>query len=362
MDDNDRARFADGLMPEEERGATMAHIASSPEEAELLADVAYMLADLDPEGGAITAAPANAGERHADDEDTGTDPKVVPLRPPSAATRPPQLEAAAAAGGDYDAVQPPVSGRASPGTDAPVVPLRPPSTARTWRRAPARWVALAAVLAGVLLVPLALSRSGSRDPGDFATLLTSRDAGLPTDDWVDRPRWPVNRGGGTTAADLPRSAKLGALQVDLEVAAAAGEGEQTSLVTGRMIDLLDDVAGSGPLVAAYGDIRSRAAEPGETLVPAVAEARESLASYVDEDYFNLGAWAEAAGIAAERRDAEFFHARASRKLLDRAASLPALEGEAQAAIQAIRAAAEPEQPDWPVLKTQTIQLLQQIAG
>jgi hypothetical protein len=359
MDDNDRARFADGQMPEEERVATVAHIASSPEEAELLADVAYMLADLDPEGGVIADAPATAGERHANDEDTGTDPKVVPLRPPSAETRPPRLEAAATTGVNQDAVQPPVSGRASPGTDAPVVPLRPPFTARTWRRAPARWVALAAVLAGVLLVPLALSRSASRDPGDFATLLANPQAGLPPA-WDERP-WSVTRGSGNDAADNARAARLGALQVDLEVAAAAGQSAAIVDISRDIVSWLDKMAGSGPLAAVYRDIAKRADQPAGTLSAPVADARETLVLFVDEDHFNLGAWAEAASIAAKRRDAEFFHARASRKLLDRAASLPSLDTETRATVRVIQAAAQADQPNWVALETQSTQLLKQIA-
>lgn len=360
MDDNDRARFVDGMMPEEERGATVAHLAGSPEEAELLADVAYILADLDPEGGVIAAAPATDIEHHADDEDTGADPKVVPLRPPSAETRAPEPDAAGSTGvGDDLAIQPPVSGRASPGTDAPVVPLRPPSTARTWRHSPARWVALAAVLAGVLLVPLALSRSGNRDPGDFATLLASRDAGLPPG-WDERP-WSVKRGDVNVAAENARAARLGALQVDLEVAAAARQAAQTDQLSKQIVELLSPVPASGMVVPTYREISARAGQPADSLATALAEGRESLAMFVDEDHFNLGAWAEAAGIAAKRRDAAFFHARASRKLLDRAASLPALEAEARSAIEAIRAAAAPEQPDWAVLETQSTQLLRQIA-
>jgi hypothetical protein len=319
MDHNDLARLLDRRLSEEERGSALAHLAESDDD-EVLGDAAYLLREAEAEG--LVPAPADDGaevrHRHADETETGRDPKVVPLRPPS-------------------------------------------TTSRTWRRAPTRWLALAAVLAGVLLVPLALSRSGSRGPGDFAALLASRDAGLPSTDWVDRPPWGVNRGGGGFEADLPRSAKLGALQVDLEVAAAAGEPEQTRLVANRIAEMLNDVAGSGALAAAYRDIGARAGEPAETLMPSVAEARESLAPFFDEDHFNLGAWAETARIAAQRQDAAFFHARASKKMLDRAASLPALDAETGATVKAIQAAAQADRPDWNVLTKQSDELLRQIA-
>jgi hypothetical protein len=317
MENNDLARLLDRRLSTEERGSALAHLAESDDD-EVLGDAAYLLREAEAEG--LVLAPAGDEVRHspADETETGRDPKVVPLRPPS-------------------------------------------TTSRTWRRAPTRWLALAAVLAGVLLVPLALSRSGSRGPGDFAALLASRDAGLPSTDWVDTPPWNVTRGEGAPAADLPRSAKLGALQVDLEVAAGAGQAEQTRRVSGRMISLLDDVAGSGALAAAYRDIDARAAEPAETLMPSVAEARESLALFVDENHFNLGAWAEAARIAAQRQDAAFFHARASKKMLDRAASLPSLDDETRRTVGTIQAAAQADKLNWAVLTEQADELLRQIA-
>jgi hypothetical protein len=317
MDDNDRARFVDGLMPETERNATVAHLAASEEEAALLADVAYMLADLDPEGGVV-----------ADEDD------------------------------DADAV--PVHAGVDTGTDAKVVPLRPPSTRRGWRRAPARWMALAAMVAGVLLVPLALSRSGSSEPGDFAVLLANREQGLPQG-FADRDRWSVTRG-GETAADNALAARLGALQVDLELAAAAGQAGETQLLSDAIASRVDDVPGAGMVAAAYRNIGTRAGEPAQALAGPLAEARESLALFVDEDHFSLGAWTEAAALAVERRDAAFFRRRASRKMMDRAALLRSLEPEARGALEAIRTAARSDQPDWTVLKTQTDALLRQIGS
>lgn len=315
MDNNDLARFLDRAMSEEERGSTVAHLSESDADAGVVGDAAYLLRDLEGEDGVVVIDDDAAEDHpHADDVDTGTDPKVVPLRPPS--------------------------------------------TRRTWRRAPARWLALAAVLAGVLLVPLALSRSGSRDPGDFADLLANRGAGLPAG-W-DQRGWSVTRGEGNVVADTTLSAQLGALQVSLEVAAAASQADATTRLAGAIAGRLGDVQGSGPVAAAYRDIESRAQEPAETLVPSVTDARESLAAFVEEDYFNLGAWAQAATIAAKRRDAAFFHARASRKLLDRAASLPSLDDNTRATVEALRTAARADQLSWSVLETQTSTLLQQI--
>lgn len=320
MDNNDMARLLDSRMSKEEHGRALAHLAASDEDAEKLGDAAYILRELEAEDGVVfvdEADDADAELRPADDAETGRDPEVVPLRPPS--------------------------------------------TRRTWRRAPARWLALAAVLAGVVLVPLALSRSGSRGPGDYASLLASRDAGFPTPDWADRERWSVNRGGEAVAADRALATRLGALQVDLEVAAAAGQADETRLLSLQIAERLNDIPGSGPVAAAYRDIGARAGQPAETLAAPLAEARESLATFMDEDHFSLGAWAEAASIAVQRRDAAFFHARASRKMLDRAASLPWLGDEGRVTVEAIRAAAQADPPDWTALEKQTGTLLRSAA-
>lgn len=318
MDDNDLARLLDRTLAKDERGSAVAHLAGSDADAEVLGDAAYLLREFEEAEDGVIVGDTRTGHPHQDEADTGHDARVVPLRPPS--------------------------------------------TARTWRRGPVRWLALAAVLAGVLLVPLALSRSGARDPGDFATLLASRDAGLPTDEWTDRERWSRTRGGGNGVAENADAARLGALQVDLEVAAAAGQSGEITEITREIVAMLGEVAGSGPLAAVYGDIGTRAEEPAETLMPSVAEARESLAPFVDEDHFSVGAWAEASTIAVQRRDAAFFHARASRKMLDRAASLASLDEEGRTTVEAIRQAAQADQPNWAVLATQTDALLHQIAS
>jgi hypothetical protein len=313
MDKNDLARFLDGGLSEEEHASAVAHISASDEDAELLADAAAVLRDLDPDSVADDDD-ADAVPPHADDTDTSSDPKVVPLRPPS--------------------------------------------TTRARRRLPTRWLALAAMLAGVMLVPLALSRSGGGPgtPAQYAALLAGREAGLPPG-WLDQPAWPVTRGGGTPVVDDARAAQLGALHGELELAAAARQAEETALLAARIEALLADVPGAGMTVSNYREIRTRAGQPPEALAELLKAGREEVAMFVDEDHFALGAWAEAARIAAASRDAEFFAARASRKMLDRAREMP-LDAKAASAVDAIRAAAGRDgQPDWAVLEAQTRLLL-----
>lgn len=321
MDDNDRARFVDGSMPEEERNATVAHLAASEEEAALLADVAYMLADLDPEGGVIAD----------EDDDTDADADVVPL---------------------YAGV--------GTATGPKAVPRDPPSTRRGWRRAPARWMALAAMVAGVLLVPLALSRSGSSEPGDFAVLLERGEGGLPVD-WLKRPPpWGARRGAGDPMTDDGRAARLGVLDTQLRLAIAGAQAADTRGLAERTETLLADVTGGGPAAGYYRTIAERAGGPQKELAQTLKEGRQNVAELVGADYFSLGAWGEAAQIAAASQDAAFFQRRASRKMMDRAALL--LDGEARATLEAIRTAARADQPDWTVLQSLTHELLRQIGN
>lgn len=312
MDENDLARFLDGRMPDEERGSAVAHLSESDLDAELLADAAYMLRDLEGEAGVVVEDTPRADHPHDNEADTGHDSRVVPLRPPS--------------------------------------------TARTWRRGPVRWLALAAVLAGVVLVPLALSRSGGRDSGDFAALLSNRGAGLPAG-WTGEREWGVTRG-ETSLVDNTRAVQLGALHTDLEIAVAARQADQTGDLVGQIIARLQDVTAGGLVASEYQAIGERAGQAPEALAGPLESARENLAMLAGEDYFALGAWTEAAMLAAERRDAAFFQARASRKMLDRAASLTSDDAEAGAAVDAIRAAADP--PDWAALQAQTRALMGRI--
>jgi hypothetical protein len=317
MDDNDLARFLDRTLSEEERGSAVAHLSASDADAELLADAAFVLRELDPDGGVIV-----------DDDD------------------------------DADVVLPHVHDVGTV-TDPKVVPLPPPSTRRGWRRAPARWLALAAMVAGVLLVPLALSRTASNGTGDFAVLLKNREAGLPAG-WLDQPPWPVRRGGEVVAADNARAAKLGALHTQLRLAISARQAEETDLLARHIEQLLADVTAGTSEASYYRTIAERAGGPEKELAQALEGSRERVAELVGADYFDSGAWAEAARIAAASQDAAFFRRRASRKMMDRAALL--VDGEGRAALEAIRDAARADEPDWTVLQTQTALLLRHIAS
>lgn len=322
MDENDLARFLDGALSEEQRASAVAHLSDSEPDAELLADAAYLLREL----GAQKAAPAekDAEARHlpTNEKDTGSNPKVVELRPPSTT-------------------------RARP------------------RRVPARWLALAAVLAGVLLTPLALSRFGSRGPagpGDYAALLSHPGAGLP-EGWLENPAWSVTRGGPggdpSTETDEGVAARIGALSVELELAVASRNAEQADLLCGRIEGLWSNVRAGGPFPIDCGRIVAEAGQPAAEDTPALRQGGESLAqTFLYNPHFALGAWAEAARLAAARRDAGFFEAKRSRRALDGFAQSDDLAQPAREAAQQVRAQLRSNGPaNWPALRTALDRLL-----
>ncbi|HEU0302574.1 MAG TPA: hypothetical protein VFR37_24150 [Longimicrobium sp.] len=309
MDPNDLARFLDRSMSEDEHGRAVAHLSASDEDAEVLADAAYLLRELEAADPVVADATASEPVKE-DDRNTGTDAKVVPFRPPS--------------------------------TRAP-------------RRVSRQWLALAAVLAGVLLVPFALSRRGGDlgSPGDYAALLSNREAGVSAEWLEDRP-WSTSttRGGpGDSATDNARAVELGVLHVDLEVAVAARQADQMQLLGERLRILLEDVSGSGGAVQLYREIGRDPDRPVAQQAELLRQAEETVAVFLQDDvHYALGAWAEAARLAARSRDTAFFAARPSQEALDRFSKAGELAPPAREAAQQVRAQLEAGgAPDWTLL-------------
>lgn len=324
MDENDLARFleAHGLT-EAERGAAVAHLSESDPDAELIADAAYMLRELEADEGVIPLRRPEPRHLHVDDVDKGADTPPAPSRPPSMQ-------------------------RARP------------------RRIPVRWLALAAMLAGVLLVPLALSRTGGRGAGsaDFAVLLVNQNAGLPAG-WTDQYPWTRTRGGAGAVIEDALAARLGAWNTDLALAIDARQADETEVLAGRIEEALGSpqLGGASLAAAPYREIASGAGGEPATLAPLLAQGRELIASFVAGDAFALGAWAEASRIAVQQRDAAFFRARESRRMLERAAKLGSLDESTRNSIEALRAASRADaEPDWVALESHTEQLLVRLGG
>lgn len=315
--DNDLARLlGPDAIPDEERSSIMARLAADDEALSQAADAAAVLRELEAEDGIMVVdETAHDGPPRVRDAEPAHDPKVVTLPPPS--------------------------------------------TRRAWRRPPARWLALAAVLVAALLVlPPRFGGRGADDTAKIAMLLD--DHRLPSE-WTDSATGPVTRSASDNAPDDARAARLGALQLRLELAIASRQLAETQRLSGQIEESLEHMTAGGTVSPIYRAM-ARDSLPHDSLTQLLADGREGLTMFLDADHFTLGAWAEAARIAAYRRDVAFFRARASRRMVDRAASLPSLDDTTRISVDALRAAGQTDAEwNWPTLQAHAKQLLVHLA-
>ncbi|HEX8361911.1 MAG TPA: hypothetical protein VF613_17460 [Longimicrobium sp.] len=257
-----------------------------------------------------------------------------------------------------------VSSVAPDAAPAAVAPVRasavrpvPPSTraSRGWRR-PARWVGIAAVLALALSVSVFLRPGGarSRSPERVVQLLSDRAGGLPAG-WTARRPWGTALGAGNPLTSTGRAVRVGALHTDLVLAVEARQSQEVARLAAEVAVLLAEVPASAPVADAYLGAARAAGQVPERL----EAAGEGAAELLGRDYVELGVWAEAARIAAARRDAGFFRARESGVMLERASSRPDLPPSARAEIERVQGASVG--PDWPVLGAALDALLRTLA-
>lgn len=246
--------------------------------------------------------------------------------------------------------------------EAKVLPLVPPARrAERWRIPARRWLAAAAILAGVAVVgPLlrTLLRSPDRaDAGRFVRLLAAHGAGLP-DQWDGSP-WTTVRGGGAGEPLTPtaRAARVGARVVDLEIAVWSRDTAAPRLAS-EVAALLDGVPAGSPVATMYRVLAQRAGGAPEELKPLLERARVAASELTGADVFQLAAWAEAGRVAAARRNAEVFRTRESRSMLERASGLPSLPEAARAGVRRVRSDLPPEgPPEWSALERDLTELL-----
>ena len=236
-----------------------------------------------------------------------------------------------------------------------VLPFRAPVRRAGWRPGPR--LALAASLAVALGVAgwgLTRGRAGDDDPGRYAALLER--PGVPAG-WDAAP-WTAARAPGETLDPRARAVRIGARITDLEAAAAAGDSLAARQAAADVGALLGALPAAGPAGSVYDEIRRRAGEPPDALAPVRERGRRTAARLAGEDGVALGAWAEAARLAAGQRDADFFQARATRRVLEDAARDEALPADARAAAEAVRAAlAASGAPDWGALEREAARIL-----
>lgn len=355
------ALLIDGKLDAAERQALLAELKDSDEDFLVFADAASVTRQREDAAAPADAGPAASAQDETDDV-------------PAAQTDPPPRPYLVAAGAEEDGsgeegaeprltVVPPEPDRTreEAAGDARVVPLRPR------RRFPlAAWGAIAAVLVGVALIPVLRARGGNpADPARLASALSPAAARLPAK-WIDERPWRVPRGGGDEGdhlTDQARSARLGALLVDLELAAHARDTATVGLLAERVSAHLGNVPGAGELAVVYDSIALMAPKSADVVARLREEGLESMPDAADMAYVHAGAWSEAALLAANAHDATFFRTRASRDMPARIAALPGLDGEGRAAAGQVRAAlARDGTPDWAALQQSLSDLLGALGG
>jgi hypothetical protein len=252
--------------------------------------------------------------------------------------------------------------RAAEAADDPrVVPFRRPVRRAAWGRGPrlALAAALAAAALGIATWGLDRGRGGADDPGRYAALLGA--PGLPAG-WEASP-WTAARAAGETLDPRARAVRVGARITDLEAAAAAGDPAGARQAAAEVGALLGDLPAAGPAASVYDEIGRRAGEPAAALAPLREQGRRTAAALAGEEGVALGAWAEAARLAAARRDQRFFRAHATRRALQAAAGDAALPPSARSAVEGIRAAlAASGAPDWDTVEREAARLLAAAGG
>ncbi|HEX8213244.1 MAG TPA: hypothetical protein VF584_23920 [Longimicrobium sp.] len=220
------------------------------------------------------------------------------------------------------------------------------------RRAPVlQWLAMAAVLAGIALFSgRALQNRAAGEPVRLAARLEHGGQGLPAG-WTERRPWTSARGDDpgralTPGARRAASARAGAMLVDLSVAVQARDAAATRVLAAQLGARFDPQGGrAGALL----EIADSAGGSPEHLRPLIGEATKRIEKRLDRDALRLGAWTEAAGLAAARQDAAFFRDRSTRRMLDRAGRLTQADPSADAALKQVRLQLSANPPRWEAL-------------
>lgn len=239
----------------------------------------------------------------------------------------------------------------------------PEGARRTTGSQVVRWLAFAAVLVGLALVTgRVLSRPSPYDPVRLAARVERPGQRLPSD-WNEQAPWSASRGpdtarGGTPREQVARGARAGVMLVDLSLRVGEQNAERTIDIA-RQLRRFDPTGGRrGPLQ----QIEAGAGSPPAQLRPLVARAGERIGDRVDRDGMQLGAWIEAARVAAARHDAAFFRdAAATAEMLDRATRITGGDPRVRTAVERVRGLiADP--PPWDALSPALEELLGAVAS
>lgn len=238
----------------------------------------------------------------------------------------------------------------------------PPTMAKTrgWRRRAPRWIAIPAVLVGLAVFGILATRAGMSPAGPVQLAANLSPAGGPLQDVAAARPWDAVRGPGSGASQPARAARAGVLLMDLALAVQAQDSFATYAVAGQLEARFDSRAGPDTPLRA---IAVRAGGAYETMEPLLHQATERLGVALGREPLRLGAWTQAALLAAQWKYEPFFRSRDTRRTLRGAERLTAPDPAASAALGRIRDALQADgTPDWAALQRDVTALQREIAS
>jgi hypothetical protein len=347
-DDERLSALLDGRVDERQRRELLAHLVTSDDDYEVFSHAAIVLRQLEEqERAAEPRADAEEPQAHADE--ARADAPQVRIDEPQARVAEPSVHAAEPQARTDEPQVHADEPQARVAEPSRAGALSDPPSTRTggWRRS-ARWAGPLVVALALAAVWIARNSASAADPVRLAVRVDESRRGLPAG-WPGPDRWGSVRGpdGATPATPeeaTARAVQAGAMLVDLAVAARAGNPDTTRRLATRAASRLEPKSGRGtPLLR----IAERPGAPPDSLELQLRKAADRFSDH--RGPLQLGAWAEAATLAAHRHDAAFFEDGAKGAMLKRAERLAARDPAARAAVVRVRAAAV-DSPDWTELE------------
>lgn len=222
---------------------------------------------------------------------------------------------------------------------------------RVWWRRPSVMAGAAAAAVLLAIAPLVLRR-GSSDAAFASPVadLANPRAGLPAN-W-SLP-WAETRGEGVRLGSRATSVRFGALATDMELAALSGDPAGFDSAAASAATLLRE--NGEPL---FSGTYRRLSENELPRIDSLRHLHAETAAGLRVEMVELGAWAEAARVAAKLRDAAFFRSELSRRFVHDAVPAAQNSEDVAAALRAVRnAVSRGAVPDWPRLEPALAELL-----
>jgi hypothetical protein len=242
----------------------------------------------------------------------------------------------------------------TPGTAAGMSPpRRAPRPLRTY----APFIALAAALVIAIAIPL-MRRAGApglEEPHVLAAAL--QPTGDATTIWQRTP-WTESRGSNDVLSTRARGVRIGARIVDLELLARSRDTSAARIAL-QVASLLDAIPAGSVAASAY---RSLAAQGVPT---ASSDALGRAASFAEQvagvTAVRVGAWIEAARVAAAHRNTSFFESTKTRDIERAIASLLTSPAAAKSALAELTRLLDASPRDWPAIENALTVLLREVA-